>query len=58
MAKPPSKRDPAKHSSKAPALFEDQTPIEEYLLGDRRVFVKRDDLFGRFPAHRLQSCVV
>jgi hypothetical protein len=31
-------------------LFQEDTPIEEYLLRGRPVFVKRDDLFGRFPA--------
>jgi hypothetical protein len=31
-------------------IFRDKTPIEEYLLRGRRVFVKRDDLYGRAPA--------
>jgi 1-aminocyclopropane-1-carboxylate deaminase/D-cysteine desulfhydrase-like pyridoxal-dependent ACC family enzyme len=32
------------------SLFRYETPIEEHLLAGRRIFVKRDDLFGRFPA--------
>ena len=32
------------------ALFQDETPIDEYLIDSRRVFVKRDDLYGRPPA--------
>lgn len=31
-------------------LFQDETPVDEYLLSGRRVFVKRDDLYGRAPA--------
>lgn len=34
-------------------LFRDDTPIEEYRLNGRRVFVKRDDLYGRDPAPAL-----
>ena len=31
-------------------IFNEHTPIEEYSLGGRTIFVKRDDLYGRSPA--------
>jgi hypothetical protein len=31
-------------------MFREETPVEEYLLRERRIFVKRDDLYGRTPA--------
>lgn len=31
-------------------IFNEHTPIEEYSLGGRAIFVKRDDLYGRSPA--------
>ena len=31
-------------------IFDENTPIEEYFVGGRRIFVKRDDLYGRAPA--------
>jgi len=31
-------------------IFKEHTPIEEYSLGGRTIFVKRDDLYGRPPA--------
>ncbi len=35
---------------RASTLYRDDTPIEEYLLKNRRVYVKREDLFGCPPA--------
>jgi len=32
------------------ALLEEKTPVEVYTLSGRRVYVKRDDLFGKHPA--------
>jgi 1-aminocyclopropane-1-carboxylate deaminase/D-cysteine desulfhydrase-like pyridoxal-dependent ACC family enzyme len=31
-------------------IFEENTPIEEYFIDRRKIFVKRDDLYGRAPA--------
>jgi 1-aminocyclopropane-1-carboxylate deaminase/D-cysteine desulfhydrase-like pyridoxal-dependent ACC family enzyme len=31
-------------------IFEENTPVEEYFLDRRKIFVKRDDLYGRAPA--------
>ena len=31
-------------------LFNENTPIENYNIKGRAVYVKRDDLYGRYPA--------
>ncbi|HVG19028.1 MAG TPA: pyridoxal-phosphate dependent enzyme [Blastocatellia bacterium] len=37
------------------SLFCDHTPVEEYRVGHKTIFVKRDDLFGRWPAPPLSK---
>ena len=38
------------YDTRLSSLFLEHTPIEEYFIGSRRIFVKREDLFGIYPA--------